>query len=214
VVVRFRNGLLIVTAEAGEAEQLAGWLRDHAGQVFRVREVKGRSAVFQAIGPEDEACRVPLNITSRLPVPLRAISNFAHAPFMLDGLSYASIEGFWQGLKFPDEADRRRVAALYGGEAKTAGSSAPAADRVTYRGESIAVGTWAHWRLMERACEAKFEQNAEARHALIATGTRPLVHRVKRDSRTIPGVIIAQIWTRTRARLAKAGANGGKPSTS
>ena len=68
-------------------------------------------------------------------------------------------------------------------------------------GQEIAVGTWAHWQLMEQACRAKFSQNEEARAALLATGWRPLVHVVRRDSKAIPGVIMADIWMRIRAEL-------------
>ena len=39
---------------------------------------------------------------------------------------------------------------------------------------------------------------AAARAALLATGTRPLEHKVKVDSRTIPGIVMADIWTRIR----------------
>ncbi len=40
---------------------------------------------------------------------------------------------------------------------------------------------------------AKFQQNNDAREALLATGERPLVHQMKNDSRTIPDVILAEI---------------------
>jgi len=72
---------------------------------------------------------------------------------------------------------------------------------VTYRGESVPVGTWGHWRLMEAACRAKFAQNAEAASALVGTGDRPLVHRMRHDSRTIPGVVMADVWMRIRGGL-------------
>ncbi|MBS0243478.1 MAG: hypothetical protein JSS20_14970, partial [Proteobacteria bacterium] len=75
---------------------------------------------------------------------------------------------------------------------------------ITYRGASVPVGTYAHWQLMARACLAKFEQNIDARAALLGTGTRPLEHRVRRDSRTIPGVIMADIWMRIRGQLTTA----------
>jgi predicted NAD-dependent protein-ADP-ribosyltransferase YbiA (DUF1768 family) len=131
-------------------------------------------------------------------MPLRLISNFAQTPFVLDAMPYASIEGFWQGLKFPDDADRRRLADLYGSAAKDAGFYAPKADHISYVGQDILVGTWDHWQLMERACRAKFEQNEEAAQALLSTGTRPLVHRLRPCSRSIPGVIMAEIWMRIR----------------
>jgi hypothetical protein len=48
-----------------------------------------------------------MNIISRAPDALKLISNFADTPFVLDDLDYGSIEAFWQGLKFPGEAQRR-----------------------------------------------------------------------------------------------------------
>jgi len=35
----------------------------------------------------------------------------------------------------------------------------------------------------------------------LSTGTRPLVHKTLRDSRNIPGAIMAEIWMRIRGRL-------------
>jgi predicted NAD-dependent protein-ADP-ribosyltransferase YbiA (DUF1768 family) len=201
LLVRLRKSLLVLTPDETEAVEFADWLHAHPGEVFLLREIKGGSATMHAIGPEEEACRVPLNITSKSPMPLQLISNFAHTPFELDGRDYASIEGFWQGLKFEAEADRRRLAALHGGEAKDGGSSAPKSEAFNYSGERVLTGTWAHWKLMKRACTAKFEQNARACEALLSTAKRPLVHQVRPDSRTIPGVIMADIWSRIRKRL-------------
>lgn len=80
---------------------------------------------------------------------------------------------------------------------------------VIYRAQAIQVGTWAHWQLMKRACRAKCSQHPEARRALAATGERPLSHRTRHDSRTIPGVIMAEIWMTIRRQLA----NGATRST-
>jgi predicted NAD-dependent protein-ADP-ribosyltransferase YbiA (DUF1768 family) len=201
---------MVITPEESPTD-LAEWLARHAGQVFRVGEIKGGSAMFQSIGPEAEACRAPINITSQSPPPLRLISNFAHTPFVLDGAEFASVEGFWQGLKFPDEPDRRRLAALYDSAAKNAGFAAPPVDAFVYGGRSVRVGTFDHWQLMKRACLAKFEQNEAARDALLSTGTRPLVHQVRQDSRTIPGVIMADIWMRIRARMLGSSKVGERP---
>lgn len=200
--VRLQKDLAVVSAEETESGKLADWLRAHAGQVFRL-EYAGDAAVFQAIGPEDEACRKPINISSRSPMPLKLASNFAHMPFVLDDREYASVEGFWQGLKFPQAADRLRLASLHGDEARDAGSLAPAADVFHYARRLIRTGTFEHWQLMERACVAKFEQNSAARDALLSTGHRPITHRVEPDSRNIPGAIMAEIWTRIRERFQK-----------
>ena len=188
---------------------------DIAGQQFKVDTVDGDKLLLRAAGPgkaeaaKGETVRAkltePLNITfDDAPMPLRLIANLAETSFELDGRGYASVEGFWQGLKFPDEADRRRVAELSGHAARTAAPKLEPGDRFVYEGREIVVGTVDHWALMERANLAKFEQDDDARAALLSTGTRALVHRVEPDSRTIPGVIMADIWMRLRERLAKA----------
>jgi predicted NAD-dependent protein-ADP-ribosyltransferase YbiA (DUF1768 family) len=200
-MIQLRKDILTIKPDEHGAVDLRNWLAAHSGQVFWLRESKNGALVFHTLGSRENACREPLNITSRSPMPLRQISNFAHTPFILDGRSYASVEGFWQGIKFSDEVDRRRLSVLYGSAAKDAGFYAPVADRICYLGRDIRVGTWDHWKLMERANEAKFEQDETARAALVTTGERPLVHRTKPDSRTIPGVIMAEIWMRIRDRL-------------
>jgi hypothetical protein len=203
MLVRLQKDLVVVSPEENESEKLADWLRAHAGQMFRLENV-GDGAVFHAIGPEDEACGKPINISSRSPMPLKLVSNFAHTPFVLDDKEYASVEGFWQGLKFPQAADRLRLASLHGDEARDAGLSAAAGEAFDYAGRRIRTGTFEHWQLMERACIAKFERNSAARDALLSTGHRPITHRVDPDSRTIPGAIMAEIWTRIRDIVRKA----------
>src|SRR5438105_3395427 len=47
--------------------------------------------------------------------------------------------------------------------------------------------------------------------ALLAPGPRPLVHKVRRDSRTIPGVIMAEIWMALRDSLLRSRAPAPKP---
>src|SRR5262245_50945624 len=127
MLIQLRKNLVVLRPQGEGDEQLGDWLSAHEGQVFRLRHKDGM-ALLHALGPEAEVRREPINITSRAPMPLKLASNFAHTPFVLDGLDYASIEGFWQGLKFPDEADRRRLAAMHGSAAKDAGFYAPAAD--------------------------------------------------------------------------------------
>ena len=200
--IQLQKDLAIVSKE--DLPELGRWLGQHLGQVFKLKAIRGE-AYFQALGPEDEACRLPINITSKAPGNLKLISNFAATPFELDGLRYGSIEAFWQGLKFPDEARRRELAPLHGAKAKDAGFSAPQADTIIYAGQTVRVGTWEHWQLMERATVAKFAQNVTARDVLLSTGERPLMHQMKNDSRTIPGAILAEIWMRCRSSLRRSG---------
>jgi predicted NAD-dependent protein-ADP-ribosyltransferase YbiA (DUF1768 family) len=193
--------LLVLAPETDEeTAALAAWKAAHCDFAFATVENSNGGVTLSALGPVAEACREPINVTSNSPDPIRLIANFAPTPFALDGQRYACVEAFWQSLRFPI-AERPHIAAMDGRAAKAASGGQPYGTHVTYGGEAIAVGTFEHWQLMRRACAAKFAQNVDARAALLGTGERPLIHVVRRDSRTIPGVIMAQIWMQLRAEL-------------
>jgi predicted NAD-dependent protein-ADP-ribosyltransferase YbiA (DUF1768 family) len=204
--IRLKDNLIVITAESeNERATLSAWVPVVDGYVFALRCQDSRTFTLTALGPRPEACREPINVTSQSPDPaIQLISNLAHTPFELDGTRYGSVEAFWQGLKFPDKQRRREIASLYGQEARHAGFDAPEATAIKYGGKVIPIGTADHWRLMAGACWAKFSQHQEAQQALLGTGQRPLMHRTRRDSRNIPGVIMADIWMTIRSRLLKA----------
>ena len=194
--------LALAPEEAHEVESIAQWENAHRGHVFVCVATSGTGCVFKSLGAREEACREPVSISSTVENPQwRLISNFAHAPFTFDGRDYASVEGFWQGLKFESERERRRLAAMPGPAARREGQKKGYGAELTYEGKAIIPGAWDHWKVMESACRAKFTQDAEARAALLSTGGRPLEHRMRRDSHSIPGVIMADIWTRIRDAL-------------
>ena len=201
--VLMKDGLIVlVPVSAEEADDVERWKSAYADHVFHVRVSPNAALELHGLGTRADACREPVNIVSNSPDPtVRLISNFAATPFDLEGKTYRSVESFWQGLKFPDEADRRRLAQLDGARARAEGETQGYGATIAYGGHDIPVGTWPHWQLMETACRAKFEQNGETRAALLATGDRPLTHIVRRDSRTIPGAIMAAIWMCIRADL-------------
>jgi predicted NAD-dependent protein-ADP-ribosyltransferase YbiA (DUF1768 family) len=198
-----KDGLLVLAPEtAEEADQLAAWKLRHADHVLHVATAQEAALELCDLGEKAQACREPINVVSSSPDPVaRMVGNFATAPFVLDGQQYLSVESFWQGLKFDDATERRRLAKVDGPRARDEGDRKGYGAIVSYGGEEIAVGTWRHWQLMERACRAKFEQNAQARAALLSTGSRPITHILRRDSRSIPGVVMADIWMRIRADL-------------
>jgi len=178
--------LILVPENTSEEGAVAAWKGELAGHVLHVHATSGTGVALFDIGAKEVACNEPINIASTVKDAAHAmISNFAAAPFVLDGEEYASVEGFWQGLKFTDAAKRREVAGLVGHAARLAGQEAEYGATVTYAGEEVPVGAWQHWALMERACRAKFEQCHEAREALLSTGARPLMHRMRRDSKSI-----------------------------
>lgn len=197
----FNNGVIGLAIETEAERAVCAALLAADRYVFRLHCSTDRGFALVELGPEEDACRAALNITQSVAPNFAPISNLAHTPFVLDGMRYASVEGFWQGLKFEEAVERRRIAKLWGSEAKDAGKPAGQPDRFTYGPDRIAAGSPEHWHLMRRACAEKFDQHAGARAALLETGARWLTHKTRRDSRTIPGAILAQIWMDLRDRL-------------
>jgi len=124
---------------------------------------------------------------------LGILSNFAATPFTLRGKSYASVEGFWQMMLYPEGArdprarfpgivwrhTREEVSRMTGFEAKDAGALAEdnmrrmGIDWVTFEGRRMPYRTskkGAHYRLIVEAMRAKLEQNPQVREILLQTG--------------------------------------------
>lgn len=196
--VIFREEMLILVPKHSEERiALADWKAAHAGHSFILTTDQGSGLMLRDLG--DPRLNQPINVTSRHPSScIQLISNFGDTPFELDGQRYASVESFWQSLKCSSEADRLRVAQMAGPAAKLASREFPRAHSFAYLGNEILVGSFAHWDLMHRACRAKFDQNPPARSALVSTFPHPLVHRLRGDSRVIPGDVMARIWTGLR----------------
>ncbi len=202
MIVRLKPDLMVVTAESSdERESLIEWAGQFDGNAFVLMLQDSQTVRFISKGPEAEACREPINVTSRsLDPDIKLISNFAHTPFELDGVLYGSVEAFWQSLKFAEDDRRAEIAPLFGKDALQAGKGAIASTTLVYNGKMMQVGTFEHWQLMKMACQAKFNQHEPAKAALLGTGERPLTHITRNDSRTIPG-IMADIWMRIRHGL-------------
>lgn len=126
---------------------------------------------------------------------LGVFSNFGHTPFKLNGDTFASIEGFWQMMKYPDPKDsndprlafvneyphtRAEVASMHGFTAKEAGDSANLINRkhniknVSYKKrffnyKDFASGSTFHLDLMEQATKAKVMQNTGVKKLLLET---------------------------------------------
>jgi predicted NAD-dependent protein-ADP-ribosyltransferase YbiA (DUF1768 family) len=124
---------------------------------------------------------------------LGLLSNFASTPFTFHGKKYASLEGFWQMMKFPEDADdprakfpslewkytREQVAQLTGFDAKHAGDLASANMKkmgiswVSFEGERLEYKPKTpgnHYNLIVEATWEKVRQNLEVRKVLLATG--------------------------------------------
>ncbi len=142
----------------------------------------------------------------------RLLSTFAHTPFELKCGSAVirceSVEGLWQGLKWPEgSAERARAFGLWGIEAKLAGTGAPDGD-IDYCGRRVAQGRPEHHAIAENAMRAKLAQNPDVRQALLATVGLRLTHdlidergRPVADSLTLPKDTFLEIWGRLRDEL-------------
>jgi hypothetical protein len=124
---------------------------------------------------------------------LGLLSNFAATSFTFRGKRYASLEGFWQMMKFPEGPDdprakfpglewkytRDEVAQLTAFDAKKAGDLANAnmkkmgIDWVTFEGKQMPyrpAEPGEHYRLIVEATREKVRQNPEVQRVLLATG--------------------------------------------
>lgn len=124
---------------------------------------------------------------------LGLLSNFAATPFTLHGKHYASLEGFWQMMKYPDGPTdpratfpgiqwpytREQVAQLTSFDAKHAGDigeknmQAMGITWVTFEGRRMEYKPTTpgeHYRLIVEATREKVRQNPDVKKVLLATG--------------------------------------------
>jgi hypothetical protein len=134
--VLLKHHLIVITAESEEERAaVAAWASARDGRVFALTHQDNQTCLLKDLGPRAIACREPINVTSRALDPqIRLISNPAHTPFTLDGQAYASVEAFWQGLKFPDGERRRQIARLHGHDARRSGLASQTSDNMRRRG--------------------------------------------------------------------------------
>lgn len=157
---------------------------------------------------------------------LGLLSNFAATPFEYRGKRYASVEGFWQSLLYPESPNDERAKAkgvfwkhkradveqMVAFEAKRAGGNAKenmkkmGIDWVTFEGKKLTYWTKEagdHYRLIRDVMKAKLEQNPQVREVLLATGNLKLKpdHHVEADA--APAWRYFDIWMDLRSEIRK-----------
>ncbi len=159
---------------------------------------------------------------------LGLLSNFAPTPFTFHGKRYASLEGFWQMMKYPEGPDdpratfpglvwkftRDQVGQLTAFDAKHAGDLANENMRkmgitwVSFEGKRMEykpATPGEHYKLIVEATREKVRQNPEVQKVLLATGDLIL----KPDHHQEPDSPAAwhyfEILTMIRTELQKAG---------
>jgi predicted NAD-dependent protein-ADP-ribosyltransferase YbiA (DUF1768 family) len=121
------------------------------------------------------------------------LSNFAATPFTFHGKRYASLEGFWQMMKYPEGTGdprakfpglnwpftREQVAQMSAFEAKHAGDigeknmQTMGITWVTFEGKQMEYRPAVpgeHYKLIVAATRAKVDQNPEVKKVLLSTG--------------------------------------------
>jgi len=194
-------GLVLQFVLAGAAAELPR--RDPRYPAHWWAEVPREQAASWEILPQDAG---PGEVIVSKRNELGLLSNLAATPFTFHGKRYASLEGFWQMMKYPESADdpravsnivwkstREQVAQLTGFEAKAAGNFANAnmnqlgIDWVTFEGKRLTYKPQvpgAHYRLIVDATWEKVRQNPEVKKVLLATGDLMLKpdHRQEPDA--------------------------------
>ncbi|MEO5804604.1 MAG: NADAR family protein [Verrucomicrobiota bacterium] len=174
------------------------------------------------IFPQEGVCGKVVILSKRNELGL--LSNFAATPFTFRGKRYASLEGFWQMMKYPEtERDpralypelewsytREQVAGLTSFAARKAGDLAERNMKkmgitwVTFEEKKIeyrTVDQAEHYKLIVAATREKVRQNPEAKKVLLSTGDLVLKPDHHQNSNSPPAWRYYEILTQLRSEL-------------
>lgn len=149
----------------------------------------------------------PLNIWSQSDEEVgRLMSNFAHTPFTLHGVEYASVEAFYAALLIHSEAKREKTRSMWGVRAKhQIPKTKP--QWIEYQGAQFATGSAQHHELVKEAIRAKLAAHPELARAFVATKPRPLVHETgypDPPEAEFPHYVLCRILTELREEFSAA----------
>lgn len=151
--------------------------------------------------------KTEFNIASNSTDQIEAwLSNLSHNPFFLNGVLYASVEAFWQSLKFENGSrEWQECIKLSGIFSKRYGNKAIPKTHFSYNSLEIEVGSKRHQLLMKVALREQLKQNPDKLRLLLDTKNANLIHAPKKkdgtlypDSTTIPGEVFSRILMELR----------------
>ena len=155
---------------------------------------------------------------------LGQFSNLAATSFVMDGIKYASIEGLWQGMKYPENINderlkdstiiwpytREQVYAMSDFESKKAGDLANANMKklgikwITYQGKKVeynGAGVQQHYQIILKASRAKVAQNPNLKNLLLSTGNLKLLPDHTQQPNPHPAYLYHQIYMKIRSEV-------------
>jgi predicted NAD-dependent protein-ADP-ribosyltransferase YbiA (DUF1768 family) len=155
---------------------------------------------------------------------LGILSNFAATPFTLYGKRYASVEGFWQMMLYPEGPDdprakfpgiawphtREEVGQMTAFVAKNAGEIGEknmqkmGIDWVTFDGKRMkywSIEKGEHYRIIVAAMRAKLEQNPQVKQILLSTGNLVLLPDHYQETNAPAEWRYFEIWMDLRSEL-------------
>ena len=180
----------------------------------------GQKAWWEVLPQEAKPGEVILSKRNELGI----LSNFAATPFTYRGRRYASVEGFWQMMLYPEGPGdprahapgvtsphtRQEVAQMTAFDATDAGTAAEenmkkmGIDWVSFEGKRMEYRSQTkgeHYRLIVAAMRAKLEQNPKVREILLSTGNLVLRPDHIQEADAPPEWRYFEIWMEIRAEL-------------
>lgn len=134
----------------------------------------------------------------------QALSNFGLSPFVFHGQLFASIEGFIQGIKFPESDPRRaRAFCLSGWDAKQLGDEADRSGAY-WNQARLAYGSAQHHQLIGDAIRARIAQSPGLQAVLRSTAGATLVHEtghVESPTTSLPATVFLGVLNEIRDAL-------------
>ncbi len=122
----------------------------------------------------------PIEVDFRLPYPNGAISNLAPNAFTFRGVDIAGMEGLLVATKYPDPVEQLHVVTLHGFKAMYYGKKQPWwEDQLLHWQGTVMEREGSEYQdFLDEAYTCMFDQNENARTALLATGDRKLTHNI------------------------------------
>ncbi len=212
----FLIGVIIATASPGFGEEPSHW---------RMPVPEEQHQWWKIVPQEAEPDQLVLSKRNELGI----FSNFAQTPFHFHGRRYASVEGFWYMLAYPEGPDdprrqnpsvewkftRDEVSRMVGFEAKAAGALAEAnmaalgINWVTFEGTRLKY--WSHvkgehYELIRQVLWEKVQQNPRVLRLLLSTGELELIPDNFDSLRDLPAWRYFDIYAEIRAAHRTGGA--------